>query len=161
MKKYLLLLLVFILALSLVSFSACGGGDENEETPTPSSAEPAETPEKEEPEKTSSTGGLNWNDMPVYSGAKQIQKGSWAIPADEGEYSKVEWRYYESKDSLETISAFYKDKMPDKGWEEMGWMEVPDMSWGLFNKNNEKDAAMVWVALDDGNSVIAMMRATE
>ncbi len=160
MKKCLSLLLVFILALSLVSFSACGGGDENEETPTPSAAEPAETPE-EEPVKVSSTGELSWKDMPVYSGAKQIQKGSWSIPAADGDYSKVEWRYYESKHSPETISAFYKDKMPDNDWEEMGWMEVADMSWGLFNKNNENDAAMVWVALDDGNSVIAMMRATK
>ncbi|MBA7683058.1 hypothetical protein ES703_91414 [subsurface metagenome] len=99
--------------------------------------------------------------MPVYSGAKQVQKGSWSIPSTEGDYSKVEWRYYESGDSPETIAAFYKTQMPAKGWEEMGWMEVPDMSWGLYSKNNENDAAMVWVALDDGNSVIAMMRATE
>ena len=160
MNKLLSLLLVIILALSVVCFSACGNGDESKEIEEPSATEPAEAPEKE-PAKESSTGGISWNDMPVYSGAKQVQKGSWSIPAAEGDYSKVEWRYYESGDNTETIADFYKTKMPDNGWEEMGWMEVPDMSWGLYSKNNEEDEAMVWVALDDGDTVIAMMRARQ
>lgn len=160
MKKLLSLLLASILVLSVISLPACGGGEESDEIQTPPASEPAGAPENETL-TAPSTEGLTWNDMPVYSGAKQAQKGSWSIPSTEGDYSKVEWRYYESGDNLDTIAAFYKTQMPAEGWEEMGWMEVPDMQWGIYNKNNENDAAMVWVAMDDGNSVIAMMRATE
>jgi len=160
LKKLLLLLLVSILVLAGISLFACGGEEEVEETQTPPASEPTMAPEKE-PVTAPSTGGLTWNDMPVYSGAKQVQKGSWSIPPAEGDYSKVEWRYYESGDNLDTIATFYKNQMPAKGWEEMGWMEVPDMRYGVYNKNNENDAALVWVASDEGKGVIALMRATK
>ncbi len=100
--------------------------------------------------------------MPLYSGAGQIQKGSWSIPpADESDYSKVEWRYYETNASLVTVSAFYKNQMPAKGWTEKGWMEVQEMHWGLYDKNNENDAAMVWINSQEGKTVIAMWRASK
>ncbi|MBA7698958.1 hypothetical protein ES703_107642 [subsurface metagenome] len=35
------------------------------------------------------------------------------------------------------------------------------MKWGMYNKNNEKDAAMVWVASDEGKGVIALMGAAK
>ena len=35
------------------------------------------------------------------------------------------------------------------------------MNWGIYNKNNEQDAAMVWVGSENGKTFIAMMRATE
>jgi hypothetical protein len=99
--------------------------------------------------------------MPVYAGAGQIQKGSWSIPPAEGDYAKFEWRYYESSASLDQVSAFYKSEMPAKGWAEQGWMEVQEMHWGMYNKNNENDAAMVWVTNQEGKTVIAMWRASK
>jgi len=95
LKKLLSLLLVSILVLAGISLFACGGEEEVEETQTPPTSEPARALEKE-PVTAPSTGGLTWNDMPVYSGAKQVTKGSWSIPPAEGDYSKVEWRYYET-----------------------------------------------------------------
>jgi len=160
LKKLSSLLLALILVVSVISLSACGGGEESNEIQTPSTSEPAKAPEKETA-TTPSTESLSWNDMPIYSGAKQVQKGSWSIPPSEGDYSKVEWRYYESGDDLDTIAAFYKSQMPAKGWEEMGWMEVLEMSWGLYNKNDENDTAMVWMALDEGKGIIALMRASK
>jgi hypothetical protein len=99
--------------------------------------------------------------MPIYSGVGQIQKGSWSIPPAEGDYSKFEWRYYETNDSLDKVATFYRSQMPAKGWEEKGWMEVQQMNWGMYNKNNEKDAAMVWVNSQEGKTVIALWRATK
>jgi len=50
--------------------------------------------------------------MPVYSGTKQVEKGSWSIPAEEREWSKVEWRYYEAKDSVKAVTTFCRAQMP-------------------------------------------------
>ena len=99
--------------------------------------------------------------MPIYPGVGQIQKGSWSIPPAEGDYSKFEWRYYETNDSLAKVAAFYRSQMPAKGWEEKGWMDVQQMNWGMYDKNNEKDAAMVWVNSQEGKTVIALWRATK
>jgi hypothetical protein len=65
---------------------------------------------------------------------EEIQKGTWAVPPAEGDYTKFEWRYYESNDSLDKVSSFYKSEMPSKGWEETGWMEIQDMHWGMYNR---------------------------
>jgi hypothetical protein len=51
--------------------------------------------------------------------------------------------------------------MGDKGWTQAGWMEVQGSAWGSFNKNDENDAAMVWVSSQDGKSVIALWRASK
>ncbi len=160
MKKGISLLLVVIMLIGGVSLIACGekeSGTTQEPTQTPSS------PSVPSPTQTtpSPVGGLTWNDMPIYSGAAQIQKGSWAIPPAEGDYSRFEWRYYETNDSLDKVAAFYRSQMPAKGWKEMGWMEVPEMNWGMYNKNDEKDAAMIWVNFQDGKTVVALWRATK
>jgi hypothetical protein len=161
MKKVISLVLVLVIMLGCVGLTACGGEKgEGVGTTPPTNGEPTAPAEKETP---SSGGGLTWNDMPVYPGANQITKGTWTIPpAEEGDYSKVEWRYYETGDSASDVAAFYKSQMPSKGWEEIGWMEMQDMSWGIYNKNNEEDAAMVWTGSgEEGKTVIALMRATK
>jgi len=149
-------LLVMAVLLSCVGFVACGG----EEGGTIQTPAPASIPSTTPPTAVSG-GGLTWNGMPIYSGAGQVQKGSWSIPPAEGDYSKFEWRYYDTNDSLEKVAAFYKSQMPAKGWEERGWMEVPQMNWGMFEKNSENDAAMVWINSQEGKTVIAMWRATK
>jgi hypothetical protein len=151
----------------MVAVGACGGNGDSEETSTTTTQQTQTTTEttSEEPTTTQSSGngggGLTWNDMPVYGGADQIQKGSWSIPADEGDYSKVEWRYYETGDDIGDVVDFYKDKMPDNGWDEMMWMDIMEAAYGYYTKNSEKDAAMIWMAEEDGDTVIAMMRAAE
>jgi len=151
MKKAISLALVLIMMLSCISLVACGGGEEEAPTPSPTS-EPATTP---------SGSGLTWNDMPVYSGTGQVQKGSWSIPPAEGEWLKVEWRYYETSDSINAVATFYKSQMPGNGWQETMWMEIQEMSWGIYNKNDEQDAAMVWIGSEEGKTFFALMRASE
>lgn len=161
MKLTTSLLLVFVLLVTATGLFSCGDEVEPKATTPPvGTSEPATTPPDENKGETPS-GSLNWGDMPVYPGADEIQKGSWSIPPAEGDYSKVEWRYYETSDDADKVGEYYKDKMEDNDWEEMLWMDVADMKWGMFTKNNERDAAMIWVAAEEDNNVIAMMRATQ
>ena len=155
MKNVTLILVVIILFLGCFSMLACG---EKENVDT---QEVTETQSSSTQKADSSNEGITWDDIPLYSGAKQVQKGSWFIPPAEGDYSKVEWRYYEVSDDKDSVSSFYKKNMPGEGWEEMGWMETPEMSWSIYNKNNEQDAAMIWVSGDNGKTILALMRASQ
>ena len=104
---------------------------------------------------------MTWNDIPLYSGAEQVQKGSWAIPPEQGEWAKVEWRYYETGDSVDDVAAFYKSQMPGQGWQEVVWMEAEGVVWGYYSKNDEADGAMFWCGSEEGETFFALMRATQ
>jgi hypothetical protein len=41
--------------------------------------------------------------------------------------------------------------MPDKGWQEVDWIETKTTSWLSFSKNDEKDRAIIWVGSEEGN----------
>ena len=139
--KAMLSFLLVLLVLGTAGLVACGGGKNG--------AAPA------------AGAGLSWNDMPVYSGAKSIDNSNWAIPPVEGEYTKAEWRYFETKDSADEVSAFYKSRMAAKGWSEQGVMNLPGMNWGMYSKNDENDSAAVWISSQDGKTVIALFRANK
>lgn len=148
---------MLVLIAGCISLAACGSKSDNG-TKTTTAA--IKTTEKT---TTASSGsGLTWNDMPVYSGAGQIQKGTWSIPpADDADYAEYEWRYYESSASQADVAAYYKSQMPGKGWGQQAWMDMGEVSWGMYYKNDEKDAAMVWVSNQDGKTAIALWRATK
>jgi hypothetical protein len=156
MKKALLFVILAVLLIMCIGLVACGGNNEGTAT-----QEPAKTTAASTKTTVASSGGLTWNDMPVYSGAKETQKGSWSIPANEGDYSKVEWRYYEVSGSMADIVSYYKSKMPGNGWTETAWMEMGTTAWGMYNKNSEKDASMVWIMAEGGKTILSMMRATK
>jgi len=161
LKKALSLVLVLLVVLGSTGLIACGG----EEKKVADSQDTEETAQESEPEQetgTPSSGdGVTWKDMPVYSGADQTAKGAWAVPPAEGDWSEVEWRYYKAKAAVSDVTRFYRSKMPENGWEEMMWMEAGEAGWAFYQKNDEQDGAMVWVAADNGNCIIALMRATE
>lgn len=150
MKKVISLVLVVVMMLGCIGFVACGDGEEV--GPPPTEEEEAPPPSED---------GLTWNDMPVYPGANRIQEMTWTIPSEEGEWTQLEWRYYETGASLSTIVSFYKSEMPGNGWQQPFWMESPEGSWSYYVKNNERDMAMVWIASEEGKTFIALMRATE
>ena len=163
MNKVLFLTFVVITLLGSIGLTGCGSN-----TSTVTSQQTTQTSVSQTTSATSETHATTtvdysnlWADMPVYPGANQIQKGSWAVPpADDSEYAKFEWRYYETTASVGEVSGFYDAKMSSNGWETMAWMEMGEVNWGMYNKNSENDAAMVWISSDEGKTVIAMWRAT-
>lgn len=162
MKKVIsgALILVLLLSCLLVTATSCGNSNETSSSSNPTtSATQSSAPTT----ASSASGSLSWNDMPIYGGATEIQKANWSIPpSNDSDYAKMEWRYYEVKASIDEVASFYKQQMPAKGWSEQGWMETPEMNWGMFNRNDEKDAAMVWVSAgDEDKSNIALWRATK
>ena len=162
MKRLSLLVLILVIALGCISLVGCGNGGD---TPALSAPEQADTPEEPVvpedaiPEISVPSDTSFWSDLPIYPGANEVQQMSWSIPPADGDYSRVEWHYYETGDQVTAVSAFYKGQMVSSGWQEMGWMEMPEMNWGMYTKNNEEDAAMVWIANEEGKTMFALMRA--
>ena len=163
MKK-ISLAFVFIAIIALVAVGACGGNGDEEETTAAQTTTTTETTSAE-PTTTQPSGngggGLTWNDMPVYGGADEIHEFSMSFSPDEADYSEFEWRYYESGANVGDVIDFYKDKMPDNGWDETMWMEAGEIAYGVYEKNNENDAAMVWIAADEGDTLIGLWRASK
>ena len=174
MKK-ISLIFIGISILALVLVGACGGDNGEEETTTAAAttttsaaatttgaAATTTPPQTTQPSNGGGGGGdLTWDDMPIYPGADQIQEFSISMPMEDEEYSEVEWRYYECDASVEDVVDFYKDEMPDYGWEEMMWMDMSEIAYGMYMKNNEEDAAMVWIAAEGGDTLVGLWRASE
>ncbi len=104
-----------------------------------------------------------WNDIPVYPGTEQVQKGSWSIPAVDTKLGNVKWIYYQTNDSVSEVSAFYEDQMPIAGWKAEASFVTDIIAYGNYTKNNGKDAALAWAGrvVGDGKTNIALMQASE
>jgi len=127
------------------------GDDEDDSIPT-------STPTKTQ-SSDSGTGDLNWDDVPVYPGASQAEEFSMTIPgAETGDYEKIEWRYYETGDSVDNVDSFYADKMPDNGWEETISMNMGEVSWSFWSKDTGDTGAYIAVINDDGQTNIMMWK---
>ena len=172
--RWILGLIILTLALAL---AACGGGDDEgeenggEEDGSPAAtktaeADDTETPEvveTQEPEKTEEPSGggggsATLDDVPVYPGAdKTGDFSSDDIPlpligggdVDLEDWELSEWATYETDDSWETVADFYRDKMPDSGWEEEGWSDFSfegGVAWGSYTRDGGDSAAWVFVS---------------
>ena len=139
MKKSILIMLIALITLGGIALTGCRGD-------------------------TASPGGeLNWDDMPIFGYISQSEKGDWALPPESGDWARVQWRYYKLDELYGTIpevTMFYRNEMPKNGWEETAWLDTPDNSWGTFSKNNGHDAAIVWIGTEEGETVFALMRAS-
>ena len=176
--RWILGLIVLTLALAL---AACGGGDEEEngggekETPAATKTveagetpEVAETPEPEKTEEPSGGGGgASLGDVPVYPGAEKTGGYSGSdvpLPVLGGDldvegYEDAEWAVYETGDPADDVISFYKDKMPDNGWEEENWFEtsfVEDAGWGSYTRDSGDSAAWVFVSGTDDQTQIVI-----
>jgi len=159
MKKAMSLVLLIVMVLACVSFTACGGGGA---TPPPGGGTTPPPSDGGTTPPPSSGGGFTWNDMSIYPGASQIAKGSWMEPPqEEGKLHKVEWKHYETSASQDEVFAFYQSAMPGKGWKQRMKMEAGELSWLIYTKNNEKDVAWVYVGEGDGKTMLHLMRGSE
>ena len=163
MKKVLALTLALAMLIVGITLAGCGpknGGT----TQTPASAPPSAPASTPAPSGTTAPqaakDGSAWPDIPIYSSLRQIQKSSMPVPPTAGN-AKAEFRYYETKDSLEKVVAFYKSQMPAKGWEETPWTEAPQLSMGMYTKNAESNIAWVWVFSVEGKTQVLLGRATK
>lgn len=165
MKKVVSVVLLVVMVLACVSVAACRPVvvvQPPAEEPAPATPEPSPSqPSNGGVTPPSSSGGFTWNDVPAYPGAAQVAKGSWTEPPEEGEMSKVEWRHYQTGDGQDNVVSFYKSAMPGKGWQEMASMEMGELSWLMYTKNNEADLAWVYVGEGDGGTLIHLMRGSE
>ena len=50
--------------------------------------------------------------------------------------------------------------MPDNGWTENANLDTAGFVWLSYDKNNQNDAAIVWISTQDNATVIALMRAS-
>ena len=172
-------LIVVMLALALV---ACGGGDEEEEenggeqegtpaaTKTVEAEETGEVAETPKPEKTEEPsgggGGASLGDVPVYPGADKTGEysGDSPIPLlgeglDTEDYKDAQWAVYETGDSVDDVANFYKDKMPDNGWDEESWFDTSvgdGAAWGGYTRNDGDTAAWVFIGAGDGQTQIVI-----
>jgi hypothetical protein len=176
--RWILGLAILTLALAL---AACGGGDDEEEenggdggapaatktaeageTETPEVVETQEPEKTEEPSGGGGGGGASLSDLPVYPGADKV--GDWSssdVPlpligggdVDLEDWEESEWASYESGDSWETVADWYRDKMPDDGWEEEGWSHFSfegGVAWGSYTRDGGDSAAWVFVSGTEG-----------
>ena len=179
--RWILGLIVLTLALAL---AACGGGGDEEEenggdegespaatktveaedTETPEVVE-TKTPEANEP--SGGGGGATLSDIPVYPGAEKTGDYSSSdapLPlfggdVDVEDWEDSEWAVYETGDSWETVADFYRDKMPDSGWEEEGWSDFSfegGVAWGSYTRDGGDSAAWVFVSGTDDQTEIVI-----
>ena len=164
MNKAIALLFVVVAAASCAGLAGCGSTRGGETAAPPAQEEEAAPAESEEEEAMPGVVNLKWGDIPVFATAEQTQKGGWAIPPAEGDWSSVEWRYYRMPDEMNSVvevGRFYKNEMPKNGWQETMWLEVEDMIMSYYNKNGERDGAAVWIGSEEGHTVFALMRASQ
>ncbi len=147
-----------LLVISSIGLTACSGSQAATPNPILTTTSAADKPAGN---GSSNVSGLTWNDMPLYSGASQMQSGTYAVPAIQGEYNKTEWRYYETKDTPDQVGAFYKGQMTSKGWTEQGWAEAPGTKWGSYTKNNENDVAAVWISSMGTKTIFGLLRGSK
>ena len=146
MRQKALGIMMVVVLLTTVCLAACGGdnggnGDTTTTTTTTAATTAVQTTESTTAQPSNGGGdGFTWNDMPIYPGADQVQEFSISIPPEDEDYTDVEWRYYECGASVEDVVDFYKDKMPDNGWEDQIWRgeDQPGDAWDPTPPDSDK-----------------------
>jgi hypothetical protein len=117
------------------------------------------------PPKTTSTGsgtGDIWSDIPIYPNAKAAEDEGFSLSVGgDASYSQIEWHFYASTDAFTKVVDFYTKQMPAKGWTKMMWVDVGEMAYGTFQKNNEDRICMVYVIKTEGGAGINIQSAAK
>jgi hypothetical protein len=171
--RFVLILTAVVAATFLVLAIACGG-DEKEKTPTASPTTAAEkTPTAgETPEKTPAGEAGELPSIPAYPGANEIFTGTFSsggvfpiplagdAPMEPEDYGSVQYSVYQTSDSSEKVTNFYKKEF--KGWEEEGSFSMEEVGQKgevvVWSKDDRDVAAWMGVFEEEGGTsvVIAM-----
>jgi len=152
MRKLTTLALVMALVLSGLALAACDGKGEE------GSASSSEETTAKKPDK----GGSAFDDIPIYPGAKKVQKAE-GTPAkgmfDSREYANVEHRAYETGDSPDKVADFYKKQMPKNGWTKLVFQKYPEGSYmGAWVKGGKGTGAQISISDRKGSTYIGIIR---
>ena len=142
MKRATFILLIAALTLSSIGLVACGskGGATTQE--------PAETLSAKLP-----SGDIGKWGVPIYPGSKYDEE--YYVKGDQGQFLKdkpavLESRIFTTSDKMDSVVAFYKEKMPASGWKDTGWIEGGgEMSVGSYEKNGGQEVAAIQIFYDD------------
>jgi hypothetical protein len=105
---------------------------------------------------SSSTGqSLDWGDMPVYPGAVLTYK-----PSKSGIDSSDEERGYEINGNYEDVTAWYRQEMASKGWQENKNNETPGIDYESYYIKAEAEARVNITAKTDRLS-LSLWRRTK
>ena len=135
MKKILLVALALILVLVGASVTACTCGKKGISV----GENTIRIPNSEGGADITFQGGSktpeNFGDIPIYPGCEQVAKITGAEDMN-GKPGVLDHRMYITKDSVEKVINFYKEKMPGNGWTEESWYEST-INMGTYNKSEE------------------------
>ena len=136
MKKPFYMLMVLILVLSCTALVACGGGDDDDdEQSNGTSSEVTSEETSATSDETSGTSGEGCSDVPKYPGASDTE-ASWNWGAGQfGENAEAEWHYYTTDDDPSDVIDYYKDEMPDEGWQEVMSMDYDEYAMTIWMKD--------------------------
>ena len=138
-------------ALLLGSALVACGNQEVAETSGPAAGPAARPP---------SAGRGDWP-LPVYPGSSEDEE--YYITGDaskflNGKPAVLESRMYTTSDKVDTVVAFFKQKMPASGWKDTGWIEAEPMSLGQYEKDGGNDTAVVQVYVESNATNIKIDR---
>lgn len=147
-RKWVSWILIMALVISFGTLAACGGGDGDGKTASPTKATGTA---KTTATKGTSTGGsgFTWDDIPIYPKASKVDKASFSFSGgEERNFERLEWRYYTTKDAPKDVHSFYLDKMPDNGWEKVIEMTAGQVTYSMWQKDDGNIGA--WIGAGEG-----------
>jgi hypothetical protein len=150
--------------MKFVRTSSVAANTSSKTTTTTSSttAPPEETTSTTAP--ASSTGGTKniWSDIPIYSGAQPAADTGFGLTIQgDPSFPNSEWRFYETPSSVSPVSDFYNKQMPDKGWTKESWLDMGEMQYGSFVKNNETRRCLIYVIANENVTSINILSAAK
>ena len=136
MKRATLVMLIVVLLLGGIGLIACGNEGQG------STEAPATKP------SSGDTG--SWG-IPIYPGSKSDEE--YYIKGDQVFKDKpavLESRIFTTSDKMDSVVAFYKEKMPASGWKDTGWIEGGgEMYVGSYEKNGGQEISAIQIFYDD------------
>lgn len=118
------------------------------------------------PTKTTPSGsgtGDIWSDIPIYPNAVKAEDEGFGLSVQgDPSFSQIEWRFFAVQNvDLDKVADFYKEKMAANKWNKMMWVDVGEMSYGTFEKNNETRMAMIYLILSEGGVAMNIMSSAK
>ncbi|OGO17013.1 MAG: hypothetical protein A2Z15_07530 [Chloroflexi bacterium RBG_16_50_11] len=163
MKKAYGLVGICLLLILTSIFIGCGGGGGGATTTsavtTQSGGQTTTQSVTTPPNVTITTAtSSSFDDIPLYSGARPVSGDYSAYTQGVSgtvEGVNVEWHFYQIDASeIDAAQDFYKNAMPENGWQTLIDMDTPGMAghYSVYMKDNGDTSAIIMTFTDPNNS---------